>query len=115
MTVVAKASRWSFARAFREHLFAAMSGGFSVPFAAAAVFLDNKYAQLIFGCLAFGSAWFAAYRIWKSEREQVISLQQQLKLERASERDVGIGEAVGRDFVLMAGITAGPCGCGQSH
>src|ERR1700737_2584728 len=56
MTVVAKASRWSFARAFREHLFAAMSGGFSVPFAAAAVFLDNKYAQLIFGCLAFGSA-----------------------------------------------------------
>lgn len=73
-----KPSIRNFARAFRQHLFAAMSGGFSVPFTAAAVLLDNKYAQLIFGLLAFCGAWFAAYTIWKSERERVIELEAQL-------------------------------------
>ena len=68
----------AFAQAFRKHLFAAMSGGFSVPFTALAVFVDNKYAQLIFGCLAFCAAWFAAYRIWKYEREKVIELEARL-------------------------------------
>jgi hypothetical protein len=72
------ASLWAFARAFRKHLFAAMSGGFSVPFTALAVFADNKYAQGIFGCLAFSAAWFAAYRIWKSEREKVVELENKL-------------------------------------
>jgi hypothetical protein len=73
------ASLWAFARAFRKHLFAAMSGGFSVPFTALAVFADNKYAQLIFGCLAFFAAWFAAYRIWKAEHEKVLDLEQKIE------------------------------------
>ena len=55
-----------------------MSGGFSVPFTALAVIADNKYAQLIFGCLAFSGAWFAAYRVWKIEREKVIELEGKL-------------------------------------
>src|SRR5882757_5744663 len=65
----------SFALAFRGQWFAAMSGGFSVPFTALAVFLDNKYQQIIFGCLAFAAVWYAVYTIWKIEREKVISLQ----------------------------------------
>jgi hypothetical protein len=40
--MVDKASIWSFARAFREHRFAAMSGGFSVPFTAAAVWMHEQ-------------------------------------------------------------------------
>jgi hypothetical protein len=52
-----------------------MSGGFSVPFVAAAVWFDNIYAKLIFACLAFSGALYAAYRIWKAEREKVIGLQ----------------------------------------
>jgi hypothetical protein len=73
-----KPSLWSFARAFREHWFAAMSGGFSVPFTALAVFLDNKYAQAIFGALAFLGAWFAAYTAWRSERQKRLALEEQL-------------------------------------
>lgn len=69
-----KARLRDFFLAFREHWFAAMSGGFSVPFTVAAVFSDNKYAQIIFAILAFSSAWFAAYRVWRIEREKVISL-----------------------------------------
>ena len=64
-----------FLLAFRGQWFAAMSGGFSVPFTALAVFLDSKYQQIIFGCLAFAAVWYAAYTIWKIEREKVVSLE----------------------------------------
>jgi hypothetical protein len=62
-----------FVAAFRGEWFAAMSGGFSVPFVFLAAFVDNKYGQLILLSLAFSGAWFAAYRLWKAEREKVIS------------------------------------------
>jgi hypothetical protein len=58
----------SFALAFRPHWLAAMSGGFSVPFVALAAYLDSGYAKVIFAALAFCSAWFAAYTVWKFER-----------------------------------------------
>src|SRR5258706_11455692 len=60
-------SLWNFVRAFRGHWLAAMSGSFSVPFTAAAVYLDNKYAQGIFAMLALAAFWFAAYRVWLVE------------------------------------------------
>jgi hypothetical protein len=69
-------SLWTFAQAFRQHVLAAMSGSFSVPFTAAAVFSDSKYGQSIFGLLAFCSAWFAAFTIWKAERQKVIELEE---------------------------------------
>lgn len=69
----------TFATAFRTHWFAAMSGGVSVPFTALSVFLDNKWAQLIFAVLAFTAVWIAAYRIWKPERERVDSLEERLR------------------------------------
>ena len=52
-----------------------MSGSFSVPFAAAAVYLDNKYAQGVFAALAFSAVWFAAYRVWRFEREKLLNLE----------------------------------------
>jgi hypothetical protein len=70
-----KPSLRSFAQAFREHWFAAMSGGFSVPFTALAVFFDNKYAKGIFAALAFLGAWFAAYSVWRVERQKNVDLQ----------------------------------------
>jgi hypothetical protein len=69
-----KAGPWSFALAFRKQWFAAMSGGASVPFTALAVFLDRRWAQLLFGGCAVVSTWFAAYRVWKSERQRVLEL-----------------------------------------
>jgi len=65
----ARPSIWSFAQALRTYWLAAMSGSFSVPFTAAAVYLDNKYAQGIFALLAFCALWFAAYRVWLVERQ----------------------------------------------
>jgi len=38
----------SFVAAFRGQWFATMSGGFSVPFTIASVFVSNDYAKLIF-------------------------------------------------------------------
>src|SRR5882757_6324855 len=80
----------SFALAFRGQWFAAMSGGFSVPFTALAVFLDNKYQQAIFGCLAFAAIWYAAYTIWRIEREKVVGLEEKIngtkRLEPIAER-----------------------------
>jgi hypothetical protein len=86
---------WAFAGTLRANWFAAMSGGFSVPFTAAAVYFDSKYAHVIFGALALASLYFAAYRIWKSEWEKAVVLQVKLNREFPAERDVGIGEAVG--------------------
>jgi hypothetical protein len=71
-----EASPWSFTLAFRKHWFAAMSGGASIPFTALAVFVDNKWAQLVFACCALTCAWFAAYRVWKPERQRVLGMSQ---------------------------------------
>ena len=73
-----KPSPWEFVLAFRRETFGAMSGGVSVPFAALAVFLDNAYAQAIFAAMAFTAVWFAAYRVWKAERERTIVAENQI-------------------------------------
>jgi hypothetical protein len=79
---------WSFLSILRKQWLAAMSGAFSVPFTAAAVYFDNKYAQAIFACLAIASLLFAAYRIWKIEHDQVLALQEKLSPARLREIDV---------------------------
>jgi hypothetical protein len=71
-------SFWSFTLSFREHWFAAMSGGASVPFTALAVFLDNALTQSVFGLCALTCVWFAAYRVWKPERDRVCDLEARL-------------------------------------
>jgi hypothetical protein len=69
----------TFIRAFRPVWFAAMSGGFSVPFAFAVALVDNKYIQAILLMMAFGGAWFASYQVWKIERQKVRELEYKLK------------------------------------
>jgi hypothetical protein len=83
--MVDRATLWSFVGVLRRHWFAAMSGGFSVPFTAAAVYFDSKYAQSIFGFLALASLYFAAYQIWKSEHDKVLVLQESLSPTRIRE------------------------------
>lgn len=72
------ASLKSFGAALREHWFTAMSGGVSVPFAIAAAYLDNAAAKTLLALAAITCAWFAAYRVWKPEREKVIDLEKRL-------------------------------------
>jgi hypothetical protein len=78
MAKAKNASGWSFAAAFREHWFAAMSGGASVPFAVLAAYLDNASAKTLFVLAAATCSGFAAYRVWKPEREKVIELEERL-------------------------------------
>jgi hypothetical protein len=61
-----------FIRAFRKHWLAAMSGSFSVPFTAAAFFVDGSYGKLLFALLAVSAMWFAAYTVWHAERQKLI-------------------------------------------
>jgi hypothetical protein len=93
--MVDKAALWSFAGVLRQHWFAAMSGGFSVPFTAAMVYFDSKYTQVIFGFLALVSLGFAAYRIWKSEHDKVVALEGSSKNGRKFDRNVSVSEAIG--------------------
>jgi hypothetical protein len=83
--MVDRATLWNFIGVLRQHWFAAMSGGFSVPFTAAAVYFDSKYAQSIFGFLALASLYFAAYQIWKSEHDKVLVIQERLNPTRIRE------------------------------
>jgi hypothetical protein len=69
----------AFVAAIRADWFAAMSGGFSVPFGAAAVFADTKYGQAIWGSLAVCAFVFAAYRFWSAEHASVLSLKEKLR------------------------------------
>src|ERR1700722_4309007 len=100
-------SVWSFARAFRTHWLTAMSGSFSVPFTAAAVFAGDKYQQVIFGCLALAAFWFSAYRVWRFERENVITLESQLEAAKASYPDpveLKRQELVDREFLGFGAV-----------
>ncbi len=85
----------AFIAALRANVFAAMSGGFSVPFAAFSVFSPEKYQQAIWGLLAVCSFGFAAWRVWLYEHQKVTSLQAKLKLEGEPERDVSMDDAIG--------------------
>jgi hypothetical protein len=64
----------AFVRAYRAQMFAAMSGGFSVPFTYAAVYSDSKYGYFIYGCLALAAFVFAAFAVWKIEHDKVLVL-----------------------------------------
>jgi hypothetical protein len=85
---------WAFTKALRADWFAAMSGGFSVPFAAMGVFADPKYQPQIWWALAGLAFGFAAYRLWRAEFDKVVSLEKQLNGEQHFARDVNLSEAV---------------------
>jgi hypothetical protein len=58
-------STWEFFRVAWEIWGPTMSGTFSVPFAALSVFADQKYAQLIWGVMAYGALGFMSYLFYK--------------------------------------------------
>lgn len=83
----AKGAFWSYVRQFRSHWLSAMSGAFSVPFTAAAVFSGEKYQQAIFGVLALAAFLFATFRVWKVQYDRTQQLEQALgETQRQSER-----------------------------
>jgi hypothetical protein len=75
MHMLAKARHLEFMRALSGETLTAMSGALSVPFAGLAVFVDNRYGQLLFMGMAFVCVWYAAYRVWSTERARVSSLE----------------------------------------
>jgi hypothetical protein len=56
-----------------------MSGVFSVPFAALAVFTESTYARAIWAVMAILAFMASAYMIWARERGTVVDLQEKLR------------------------------------
>lgn len=73
----------SFLRAFGARWFTAMSGPLTVPFSVLALIVEARYQKILFGVLALSCAVFAAYWVWKVEREELIAKQTELDEERA--------------------------------
>lgn len=63
-----------FGKALWRNMFSVLSGGISVPLAAAGLWIQNDLARLGFMVTAFLCAWTATYRIWADERRRVIEL-----------------------------------------
>lgn len=59
----------NFLAAFNGHWFDLMSGGASVPFAIAAVFVEQTYQKVLLAGAAILCFVLAAYRIWATERK----------------------------------------------
>ena len=95
----AQPSILNFFRAFRGHWFEAMSGAFSVPFAALAAFTEG-YAQIIFVVLAASAGGFAAYRLWSFERQKVCDLKEQIRPRLKFERLIGSVDPASYDIEL---------------
>jgi hypothetical protein len=112
---------WAFASALRADLFAAMSGGFSVPFGGLAVFAGDKYQQLIWAALAFCALGFTSYRLWRTQHDRVTKLEAELEKANGAKpkniRNVCLGEAVsyvsfrewGHTFMEAMALRNGPC------
>lgn len=62
------ASVGEYLRAFGANWLTAMSGGLSVPFVAAALYVSSHWQKALLGCLAVLSAGAASYRVWREER-----------------------------------------------
>lgn len=58
-----------------------MSGGLSVPFAGAALYVSNAYARILFGVLAITAVVAAGFRMWAKEREAHLKTHTELESE----------------------------------
>ena len=56
-----------------------MSGAFSVPFAALAVFVDSAYGRFLWGLMAIAAFLTSSYLIWARERKTVIELREAIR------------------------------------
>lgn len=59
----------TYLKAFSTDTLTAMSGPFSVPFAALALWVSSRSQKALWGCLAVSCAVFASYRVWRNERK----------------------------------------------
>lgn len=66
-----------------------MSGGFSVPFAGLAAYLDSVPARITFATLAVASAVFAAFRVWHADREALIRAETEIDRRSVARRTLG--------------------------
>src|SRR5882672_7139673 len=78
MAIPLSSRPYQFLRAFGYSWATRMSGPLSVPFTLAALFVDNIFAKVLCAFLAIVCAVFAAYSIWKNEREALIKTQLEL-------------------------------------
>ena len=78
----------------RADWLAAMSGAFSVPFAAVSVFADQKYQPLIWAILAFLALTNAAFRLWRTQHLRVQALEVQIAGQDGFRRNIDVGEAI---------------------
>lgn len=72
----------TYLRAFFADWLTGMSGPLSVPFAALAVWSEQRQQKIIWGCLAVFAAMFGSYRVWRKERitrhQEVTQMQSRL-------------------------------------
>src|SRR2546425_4551062 len=72
----------TYLRAFFGDWLTGMSGPLSVPFAALAVWSQQREQKIIWGCLAAVAAMFGSYRVWRKERmtrhQEVTQMQSRL-------------------------------------
>ncbi len=68
------ASFWSFLRAFTGSWLNAMSGGLGVPLLIIGILQPNARLGVGLGLTGIAALVFAAYRVWRLEREAVITL-----------------------------------------
>ena len=64
----------AFVRAFGGRWFVYMSGPLTVPFTAAAVFVESSWLKTLFAVLAVTCVLFSCYWVWRHERQQIIAL-----------------------------------------
>jgi hypothetical protein len=78
-----------FVHAFGADWFTRMSGPWSVPFAAGAVYFPQTWVKVIFGALAAVCLVAGAYFVWRRERIRVLELSElaRSKLELVVDRD----------------------------
>src|SRR5437879_5424463 len=62
----------AFVRAFGGRWFVYMSGPLTVPFTAAAVFVESSWLKTLFAVLAVTCVLFSCYWVWRHERQQII-------------------------------------------
>jgi hypothetical protein len=90
-------SAWGFCKQAWDIWGPAMSGAFSVPFAAAAIFSDQKYGPLIWGAMAYGALLFMGFLLFKRNE----TLKEQLR-PKLSCVEIALKEINGEHFCRVS-------------
>jgi hypothetical protein len=72
----------TYLKAFGSDGLSRMSGRLSVPFAAAAVWVDARWAKTLWGALSVVAFFLASYSVWRNERNNATARLRELDAER---------------------------------